>query len=1003
MAHRFDVRCGCDRSNRRLAVAGGQRQDAVLLRFRWIVDDHVEHEAIELRLGQRIGALLLDRVLRREHEQRTLERVADAVHRHLVFLHRLEQGRLRLRRRAVDLVGEDHVGKDRPGDEADLAAPADPVLLDHFGADDVRRHQVRRELDAVELQVNRLRQAFDQQRFRQPRHAAEQHVSAGEKRGQDLLNHRLLADNRAAELVSQPAGEALRLVEVHRAKLYRGSCRLQNPMIAALVLAAAVYSGRDNQLHVTPARLETPAIVVDGALDEPAWQQAARLTDFSQYSPVDGRPADDATEIFVFYSPTTIYFGVKAHAAPGAVHATLANRDRIDADDAIQIFLNPFKDGRQALVFGVNPFGIQADGALVEGTNNRGGAAFGGLESGREVTDLTPDYVFQSKGRLTDYGYEVEIAIPFKTLRFPSERVQSWALNIVRRVQSSGHEDSWTPALRAKSSFLAQSGTLDGLTDLRRGLVLDLNPVVTAHSDGAPTGTEWNYDTSRPEFGGNVRWGVTPNLTMNGTINPDFSQVEADASQFTFDPRSALFFPEKRPFFLDGAELFSAPNNLIYTRRIAAPLTAIKLTGKSAGTDIALLSAVDDTATSATGVDHPIFNVVRLQHDLPGASKVGVVYTDRIDGANSNRVFAADTRLLFGSIYNLQLQAGGSRTVIDGQQTTAPIWQAIFNRDGRHFGLRYQTTGIHGDFFAGSGFISRNGIISTNLTHRVTWFGAKDAPIQSYTLSVLVNGVRQYRSNPQAEPWLEKKLHFNNNFKFQGGWLAGVSALFESFGFDEPFYANYGLQGGTPSAPQVLPFTGVPNIHNADYVVTLNTPQFSRFSGSVFYIWGRDENFYEWAPADIKFATLAVEWRPNDKVRVSPQYQLQSYNRRTDGTRVASGRIPRLKVEYQMTRAIFLRAIGEYNAQQQDTLRDDSRTNLPIVIRDPATGLYAPASAVERNRFRVDALFSYQPTPGTVFFAGYSSFLTEPRGLQFGSLRRTNDGFFLKASYLFRL
>src|SRR3954465_445302 len=624
MAHRFDVRRRRHRGNRRLAVAGGQRQDAVLLRLRRIVDDHVEHETIELRLGQRIGALLLDRILRREHEQRPLERVADAVHGHLVFLHRLEERRLCLRRRAVDFVGEDHVGEDRSGDEADLAATADPILLDHLGADDVRRHQVGRELDAVELQMNRLRQALDQQRLRQPRHAAQQHVAAGKKRGQDLPDHRLLADNRAAELVSQPAREALRLVEVHRAKLYRGSCRLQTPMIAALVLAAAVYSGRGNQLHVTPLRVETPAIIVDGALDEPAWQQAARLPDFSQYSPVDGRPADDATEIFVFYSPTTIYFGVKAHAAPGAVHATLANRDRIDADDGIQIFLNPFNDGRQALVFGVNPLGIQADGALVEGTNNRGGALFGGLESGREVTDLTPDYVFQSKGRLTDYGDEIEIAIPFKTLRFPSERVQSWALNIVRRVQSSGHEDSWTPALRAKSSFLAQSGTLDGLTDLRRGLVLDLNPVVTAHSDGAPTGAEWNYETSRPELGGNVRWGVTPNLTMNGTINPDFSQVEADASQFTFDPRSALFFPEKRPFFLEGIEQFATPNNLIYTRRVVAPLGAARLTGKAEGTRVAALVAVDGEEASASRRDHPFFNIVRVQRDLGAQSRFGL-------------------------------------------------------------------------------------------------------------------------------------------------------------------------------------------------------------------------------------------------------------------------------------------------------------------------------------------------------------------------------------------
>src|SRR5205823_1453259 len=150
---------------------------------------------------------------------------------------------------------------------------------------------------------------------------------------------------------------------------------------------------------------------------------------------------------------------------------------------SIQIFLNTFNDNRRALVFAVNPFGVQSDGALVEGSGNRGGALFSALESGREVTDLTPDYVFTSKGRLTDYGYEVEIEIPFKTLRFPPDRTQRWGLNVLRRLQSSGHEDVWAPATRASPSFLAQSGTLEGLTDLRRGVVLDLNPVATAKAD----------------------------------------------------------------------------------------------------------------------------------------------------------------------------------------------------------------------------------------------------------------------------------------------------------------------------------------------------------------------------------------------------------------------------------------------------------------------------------------------------------------------------------------
>jgi hypothetical protein len=239
--------------------------------------------------------------------------------------------------------------------------------------------------------------------------------------------------------------------------------------------------------------------------------------------------------------------------------------------------------------------------------------------------------------------------------------------------------------------------------------------------------------------------------------------------------------------------------------------------------------------------------------------------------------------------------------------------------------------------------------------------------------------------------------------KLRGGWLAGVSVLRESFAFDEAFYADYALQSQTPDGPALLPFTGTPHIPNLDYVVTVNTPQFARFSGSLFYLWGRDENFFEWSPADIAFITYAFDWRPNDKIRVSPQYQVQSYNRRSDGTMVGDRRTPRLRLEYQVSRPVFLRFIGEYDARRQDDLRDDSRTNLPIVIRDPATGLFAPALGFARNRFRVEALFSYQPTPGTVFFAGYSSLLSEPQGLRFSNLRRTNDGFFLKASYLFRL
>src|SRR6266550_884812 len=334
----------------------------------------------------------------------------------------------------------------------------------------------------------------------------------------------------------------------------------------AAAAATIVYSGRENQVNVKPPRIEADA-TIDGSLTEPVWQQAAVLTGFSQFSPHDGIPAADSTQVLVWYSPTAVYFGIRAFESHGGVHATLADRDKISADDNVQILLGTFHDHRQAYVFAVNPLGVQMDGTIVEQGQVLTGTWTPTL-SGRVAPDLSQDFVFSSKGRLTDYGYEVEIKIPLKSVKYQSADVQSWDLNIVRQVQHSGHEDSWAPAKRSKTSFLAQSGSLDGLTGLTRGLVLDVNPSVTQKITGGPGPSGWAYDRGGPQLGGRVQWGITNTLTLNGAVNPDFAEVESDAGQFAFDPRQALFFPEKRPFFLEGIEQFATPNNLIYTRRV---------------------------------------------------------------------------------------------------------------------------------------------------------------------------------------------------------------------------------------------------------------------------------------------------------------------------------------------------------------------------------------------------------------------------------------------------
>ncbi len=393
-----------------------------------------------------------------------------------------------------------------------------------------------------------------------------------------------------------------------------------------------------------------------------------------------------------------------------------------------------------------------------------------------------------------------------------------------------------------------------------------------------------------------------------------------------------------------------------------------------------------------------MYNVIRAQRDIGGQSRIGVAYTDRVLGADYNRVADVDGRVVFGDVYSTSFQAAGSFDKTGGVVRNAPLWEGVFARNGKQFGLRYVLTGISEDFRAGSGFISRPGIVHAGVDHHLTWFGERGSKVESLTGDILLDDQWQYSHFIHRGDAQDKKFHLSGNAGLRGGWNIGLGFFLETFGFDRGLYSNYRILAPTGDT---LPFVGRPRITNHDYVFTLVTPQWAIFSGNVLYVGGQDENFFEWAQANIDLVQLGLSVRPSDRARIDGTLAYQDYWRRSDHSLVGRNVIPRVKLEYQLTRAIFMRLVGEYDLSENDDLRDETRTNYPLIIG----GRLATASRA--RSLHGDYLFSYQPTPGTVLFLGYGSqadgLPDETQRFNWQPLRRRSDYFFVKYSYLLRM
>lgn len=444
----------------------------------------------------------------------------------------------------------------------------------------------------------------------------------------------------------------------------------QGPVGLTLEAHAARGPLRPAAYEIVPASSE---VQIDGRMDEPAWSSAVRVSLPFEVSPGENTPAPVLTDCRLTYDESRLFLGCSAlDPDPDAIRAFVTDRDGIDGHDRILLTLDPFRDQRRAFQFGISALGVQSDAVLSQGT--------GGFNQGPDGQPVDPswDAIWSSAGRITDEGYTIEASIPFQSLRFPSGSApQTWGMILTRwHPRSASVQMRSAPLDPADSCVLCQVNELAGLHGMTNGRAVSLTPTLTAsrvdaRPDGGPAALE--AGPTEPSAGLDAQWGVTSDLTLNLTLNPDFSQVEADVAQLDVNNRFALFFPEKRPFFLEGADFFGTPLQAVFTRSIAEPTVGTKATGKVGDTGVGLLVARDrvnnlllpgsEGSDAVTLQDETTTLVARARRDVGGSSSVGGLMTTRLGEGYRNVVGGFD--LFARPIPSVTVQAQALRSTTD--------------------------------------------------------------------------------------------------------------------------------------------------------------------------------------------------------------------------------------------------------------------------------------------------------------------------------------------------
>ena len=764
----------------------------------------------------------------------------------------------------------------------------------------------------------------------------------------------------------------------------------QEPQVPAPASAAggpvrdsvAVYRGDAGELELEPPRMVAPDVRIDGALDEPVWSAAAKLTGFTQYEPIEGRPALDDTDVYVFYTSDALYVGVRAHdRAPEEMRAKLGERDRaMMTDDWIRIMLDTFDDQRQSYVFYLTPLGIQSDGIWIEGGTGGGGSV---------PIDFNPDFIWASETRLLDDGWSAELRIPYISLRFRTEPVQSWGFNVARETRRNGYKTSWAPLTQNRASTLAQIGKLRSLRDLEPRRLVEVNPVVTGRRTGALTSSGYEREGFTPELGINARVGVTQNLVLDGTLNPDFSQVEADADQITANERFAISLPEKRPFFLEGTEVFQTPQRLVYTRSIVEPVGGAKLTGKVGSFNVGYLGVVDEGAIAG----QTAVNLLRVRRDIGGASTIGVLMTDRTatDGGDYNRVVGVDARVLLAQRYTITTQLAGSWNRAADEQSDGMLSYLQVERSGETLGWEVVYEDVAPDFRAGSGFIRRVGDARLFGTGRLVFRRPQGSLLERWGAELRLEGF--YPSGNIGGQPIESEIELQPNLFLRGGSTLRFILRRGYYALDPDAYADHRIAGPDGTLMPIAAPGELEGLYAFAVMPQLRPNAWLQIGGRMYL--REIPIFTEGSRGFELLLNPDVRVWPTDGLSLELSYARSRIHRQDDDALFSTQDIPRLKAQYQFSRSLLARIVTQYNLQSRTALLDPT-TGLPIHfdgIRD---------AGAEGGSFGAQLLVAYEPSPGTLFYAGWAQQMRGERTLRLDDMDRLSDGLFVKLSYLYR-